>query len=80
MTRENISDAVFDAIEKIVCHEAQLSDTYDTLGLDSLDIVEIVMEVEKKLECGDLVDVVEATDRNANVGQFIHNICDFLGV
>ncbi|WP_333772284.1 acyl carrier protein [Streptomyces sp. IBSBF 3136] len=66
--RKRIQEFVINQIESIGVEKdyVSLDDTLDTLGLDSLDVVELSQTVKKKLgipvKPGDFVDTVTISD------------------
>lgn len=72
--REEVEKQVLDAIQHVSCDEnAKLNQDFrQDLGFDSLDAVELMMEVEKNLNMAIPDDVAETF---ANGNQIVDYIC-----
>jgi acyl carrier protein len=69
-TFKHLKKIMFDLCE---CEDVTGKSTfYDDLGLDSLDVVEIIMEVEKRFEI--LIPDEDILDWDLTVGQFVEVI------
>ena len=79
MNEADIKEAVKSSLKKITGHAENIEDEMlllNDLGLESIDLVELIFEVEQRLNCE--LDMSQLTMRMRN-NKFAMTVRDFLG-
>lgn len=68
---EDINNRIFNIIEEICGERPKMEDSFDNLGMDSLDIVDAIMRAEMEFNIAIPDDVAEDIETVANLVQVV---------